>query len=352
MPIPDKLTAWFAAHQRILPFRENKDPYRIWVSEIMLQQTQVDTVLPYYTRFMEAFPNVRVLAEAAEDMVFKLWEGLGYYSRARNLLKCAQVLVDKHDGVFPTDLPTALLLPGIGPYTAGAVLSIAYDLKIPAVDGNVMRVISRLYGLYDDIAAPSTRKNIEKMVQALIPDNAGDFNQGLMELGALICTPQNPNCSQCPLSDECLAMARNIQGQLPVKKKKSPSPTLQVAAGILHRGDRYLLVRNSAGLLSGLWGFLLTEGDTVEDALNRLLKSVTDGYGYPLEQIESLGTAKHVFSHKTWNITVYLINAGSAVNERTIEYTDPNFETKWLKKEEITELAISTAFKKVMKFLE
>ncbi len=352
MPIPEKLTAWFTTHQRILPFRENKDPYRIWVSEIMLQQTQVDTVLPYYARFLKAFPNVQALAEADEDTVFKFWEGLGYYSRARNLLRCARVLIEQHDGIFPTDITSALLLPGIGPYTAGAVLSIAYDLKIPAVDGNVMRVISRLYGLQDDIAALSTRKNIERMVQALIPDNAGDFNQGLMELGALICTPQNPKCGLCPLSDECIAMAWNLQGQLPVKKKKSPSPTLHVAAGILHRSGCYLLVRNSEGLLSGLWGFPLSEGDTAEDARNNLLKTVIERYGYPIEQIEPLGTAKHVFSHKTWNITVYHINVGSAVNDSGAKYTEPNVESKWLKKEEIAELAISTAFKKVIKFLE
>lgn len=351
MPIPEKLTAWFSTHQRILPFRENKDPYRIWVSEIMLQQTQVDTVLPYYDRFLKAFPNVRALAEADEDAVFKLWEGLGYYSRARNLLKCARILVDQHDGIFPADPASALSLPGIGPYTAGAVLSIAYNLKIPAVDGNVMRVISRLYGLKDDIAALSTRKNIERMVQALLPDDAGDFNQGLMELGALICTPQNPKCGQCPLSDECLAMAQNLQGQLPIKKKKSPSPILQVAAGILHRGGRYLFVRNSEGLLSGLWGFPLTVGDTTEDARNHLLKTIIEGYGCPIEQIEPMGTAKHVFSHKTWNITVYHMNIGSTVHEGGTEYTEPNVETKWLKKEEITELAISTAFKKIMKFL-
>lgn len=351
MPIPEKLTAWFTTHQRILPFRENKDPYRIWVSEIMLQQTQVDTVLPYYDRFLKAFPNVRALAEADEDAVFKLWEGLGYYSRARNLLRCARALVDHHDGIFPTDPSSAISLPGIGPYTAGAVLSIAYNLKIPAVDGNVMRVISRLYGLQEDIAAPSTRKNIEKIVLTLIPDNAGDFNQGLMELGALICTPQNPKCGQCPLSDECVAMARNLQGQLPVKKKKSPSPTLQVAAGILHQGGRYLFVRNSEGLLSGLWGFPLTVGDTAEDARGNLLKTVIEGYGCPIEQIEPMGTAKHVFSHKTWKITVYHINVGSALHEGATEYTEPNVETKWLKREEIAELAISTAFRKIMKFL-
>ena len=351
MPIAKKLTGWFNTHQRILPFRENKDPYRIWVSEIMLQQTQVDTVLPYYDRFMEAFPTVFDLAQASEDQVIKHWEGLGYYSRAKNLLKCAQELVNSHQGVFPADYDTVLQLPGIGPYTAGAILSIAYEQKIPAVDGNVMRVISRLYALSDDIATPKTRKRIESVVLELIPDNAGDFNQGLMELGALICTPLNPKCGQCPLIDECKASALGLENQLPIKKKKPASQTFEVAAGILSRGGRYLLIRNQEGLLSGLWGFPLAEASTKIEACDNLIQTVTKVFGYTVEGITPLGAAKHVFSHKTWNITVYGIEISPMVKDTVPGSMDEGTEIKWLNKEEIAELAISTAFKKVMKFL-
>lgn len=351
MSIPEKLTSWFTAHQRILPFRENKDPYRIWISEIMLQQTQVDTVLPYYNRFMETFPTVFHLAEASEDQVFKLWEGLGYYSRAKNLMKCAQELVNHHQGIFPTDHAAVLQLPGIGPYTAGAVLSIAYDQKIPAVDGNVMRVISRLYALNDDISAPKTRKLIECMVLDLIPENAGDFNQGLMELGALICTPQNPKCGRCPLQDECTAKSLNLETKLPVKKKKTTSKSLDVAAGILNCGGHYLLIRNREGLLSGLWGFPLAEGPTKAAAYDSLVQTVTTDFGHTIEDMHTVGTAKHVFSHKTWNIMVYEIKINTMVKDTGSESNKMKTEIKWLNKEEIAELAISTAFKKVLKLL-
>lgn len=351
MPIPEKLTAWFTLHQRILPFRENKDPYRIWVSEIMLQQTQVDTVLPYYNRFMEAFPTVFHLAEAEVDQVFKLWEGLGYYTRAKNLLKCAKTLAENYEGVFPSSHKTALTLPGIGPYTAGAILSIAYDQKVPAVDGNVMRVISRLYALHEDIAVSKTRKLIEEIVQKLIPENAGDFNQGLMELGALVCTPQNPKCSQCPLADECSAQAFGLQNQLPVKTKKTASQTIETAAGILRRGGRYLVIKNHEGLLSGLWGFPLAEGATKTLACDSLMATITQNFGYKIEDMHAVGTAKHVFSHKTWNITVYDIEISAMVRDTAPAMNDVSTEIKWLNKEEIAELAISTAFKKVMKFL-
>ncbi len=352
MSVPEKLTAWFIAHQRILPFRENKDPYRIWVSEIMLQQTQVDTVLPYYNRFLETFPTVFHLAEGNEDQVFKLWEGLGYYSRAKNLFKCAQELVKHHHGVFPSDHTAALRLPGIGPYTAGAVLSIAYDQKVPAVDGNVMRVISRLFALDEDIANPKTRKLIESMVLDLIPENAGDFNQGLMELGALICTPQNPKCAQCPLREECTAKSLGLETQLPVKKKKPASQSLEAAAGILSRGSDYLLIRNQEGLLSGLWGFPLAEGTTKAAACDILMETVKKDFGYAIEDMHTAGTVKHVFSHKTWNITVYGIKISSVVKDSAPATNNMQAEMKWLNKEEIAKLAISTAFKKVMKFLE
>lgn len=356
MPIPDKLTTWFTAHQRILPFRENKDPYRIWISEIMLQQTQVDTVLPYYNRFMVSFPTVFHLAEANEDIVYKHWEGLGYYSRAKNLLKCAQELVREYDGLFPVDYHSAVRLPGIGPYTAGAVLSIAYDQKIPAVDGNVMRVISRLYALNDDIAALKTRKQIEEKVLSLIPKNAGDFNQGLMELGALICTPYNPKCDQCPLAEECIAYSMGLQNQLPIKTKKSASQTIEVATGIPKCGNRYLLIKNQDGLLSGLWGFPLAEGPSKSAARENLIKIVTEDYGCFIEGHELCGTAKHIFTHKTWNITIYTLIVGSIAKDAGSASLamdrQRNTEIRWVKKEEIAGLAISSAFKKVLKHID
>jgi A/G-specific adenine glycosylase len=254
-----ELLDWYDANKRDLPWRRDRDPYRIWVSEVMLQQTRVDTVIPYYERFMQRFPTVRHLAEAPEEEVLKCWEGLGYYSRARNLQAGARQVVERHGGIIPDDKAAVSLLKGVGPYTAGAILSIAFNRTEPAVDGNVMRVLSRFFLLEDDIAKPSSRAKIERLAASIIPEGrAGDFNQAVMELGALVCTPKSPGCLLCPVLAQCAGRAAGRERELPVKSKaKPPRPETRLAALVEGRGERAgkVLVRRrpDSGLLARMW---------------------------------------------------------------------------------------------------
>ncbi|PZD95074.1 A/G-specific adenine glycosylase [Paenibacillus sambharensis] len=254
-----ELLGWYRSVKRDLPWRENRDPYRVWVSEIMLQQTRVDTVIPYYKRFMDKFPTIRHLAEAPEEEVLKCWEGLGYYSRARNLQAGAQQVVSEYGGSVPDDKTAVAALKGVGPYTAGAIMSIAFNRPEPAVDGNVMRVLSRYFCLEDDIAKPSVRTGIERIAAALIPEGAaGDFNQGIMELGALICTPKSPGCLICPVMAECAGRLAGRELELPVKTKaKPPRPELRLAALVEgagpHAGAILVRQRPESGLLARMW---------------------------------------------------------------------------------------------------
>ncbi|MFC5651895.1 A/G-specific adenine glycosylase [Paenibacillus solisilvae] len=254
-----ELLSWYLANKRILPWRMNRDPYRIWVSEVMLQQTRVDTVIPYYERFMDKFPTITDLATAPEAEVLKCWEGLGYYSRARNLQAGAQEVLSRHDGIVPDDKESVAALRGVGPYTSGAIMSIAFNRPEPAVDGNVMRVLSRYFLLEDDIAKPATRVKIEKLAASLIPEgSAGDFNQALMELGALVCTPKSPGCLTCPVMVHCEGRRAGMEHTLPIKTKaKPPRPETRLAALIIGKGKDAgkVLVRQrpQSGLLAKMW---------------------------------------------------------------------------------------------------
>ena len=355
MTIQQKLLDWYRLNHRTLPFRESHDPYRIWVSEIMLQQTQVSTVLPYYDRFIKEFPTVFDLARAEEEDVYKLWAGLGYYSRAKNLLKCAKEIVEVHGGEFPKDYKKALKLPGIGPYTAGAVLSIAYNLKHPAVDGNVMRVISRIYHIKEDITLPKTKKIFEEKVQSILPDDARHFNQAIMELGALVCTPQKPKCEVCPVKDDCKANLLGIQDQLPVKTKKPKNKNTYMGVGILKKGQKILLVKNNRGLLSGLWGLPAVEGSNPAEAKKNLLKAIDDDYDLKINKCKKLGEETHLFTHRTWKMAIYDME----VSLETAEFHmgeglgDYEREVAWQSKNKLNDYAISTAFQKVLnKFVE
>lgn len=350
MQIQQKLLEWYGQNQRILPFRENNDAYRIWVSEVMLQQTQVNTVIPYYNRFMQAFPTVFDLAGATEDEVYKLWAGLGYYSRARNLLKCAKEIVETHEGAFPADYKQALKLPGVGPYTAGAVLSIAYNLKYPAVDGNVMRVISRIYNMADDIALPKTKRIFEEKVQSILPDDVRHFNQAIMELGALVCTPTNPKCSECPVHNQCQAYGLDMQDQLPTKTKKARSKDTHMGVAILRLNKKTLFIKNHKGLLSGLWGLPAIEGHNQAEAKNNLFKAIKEEYQLNIEKYKKLGEETHIFTHKTWKMLIYEVDV-TAKEVNMCKEEDQNYEEKmtlWLEKDEISNYAISTAFQKVL----
>lgn len=348
--IQEKLLNWYQLNHRPLPFRESTDPYRIWISEVMLQQTQVSTVIPYYNQFIEKFPTVLDLSRAEEEDVYKLWAGLGYYSRAKNLLKCAKEIVEVHGGEFPKDYKKALKLPGIGPYTAGAVLSIAYNLKHPAVDGNVMRVISRIYNIKEDITLPKTKKIFEEKVQSILPDDARHFNQAIMELGALVCTPQKPKCEVCPVKDDCKANLLGIQDQLPVKTKKPKNKNTYMGVGILNKDQKILLVKYHKGLLSGLWGLPAVEGSDQSHAKENLLKAIEDEYGLKINKCEKRGEETHLFTHRTWKMDIYDMEVSLKAPEFYLQEASEIYERDilWQTKDKIKDYPISAAFQKVL----
>nr|WP_309865000.1 A/G-specific adenine glycosylase [Desmospora profundinema] len=320
--IQRNLLAWYDQNKRDLPWRINQDPYRIWVSEIMLQQTRVDTVIPYYERFMERFPTLGDLAGADEDEVVKAWEGLGYYSRARHLHAAVREVTASYDGEVPQQWEEISRLKGVGAYTAGAILSIAYDQRVPAVDGNVMRVFSRWLALWDDVAKVSTRKRIETLAIQVIPaDRPGDFNQALMELGALICSPLAPRCDHCPVRDECHARQRGIQAELPVKSKAKPPVPVAVTFGWITDGSRILLEkRPPEGLLAGMWGLPTVENNPNEKTLGETLQQALEKEGFPVELGASLGELEHVFSHRRWRVTIVEGDAESGMEMLSDRY--------------------------------
>jgi A/G-specific adenine glycosylase len=303
------LLDWFTAEQRLLPWREDSDPYKVWVSEIMLQQTRVDTVIPYFLNFISKFPTIEALASADEEDVLKAWEGLGYYSRARNLQTAVKEVRDTYAGVVPSEPKEIAKLKGVGPYTAGAILSIAYGKPEPAVDGNVMRVLSRILLIWEDIAKPSSRKVFESAVRELIShDNPSYFNQAMMELGALICTPTSPKCLLCPVREHCGAFHEGVQDTLPVKTKKKSVRKLQMGAVVLKTEDGSYLIhkRPSKGLLANLWEFPNFELDSFGSHRKQMEELLRLEYNVEAS-IENgqLTKIEHVFSHLVWNIDVF-----------------------------------------------
>lgn len=303
------LIRWYKREKRNLPWRKSQDPYHIWVSEIMLQQTRVDTVIPYYERFMEKFPTVEALANAEEDEVLKAWEGLGYYSRARNLHSAVKEVCKTYNGIVPNDPKELGKLKGIGPYTKGAILSIAYNIPEPAVDGNVMRVLSRVLSIWEDIAKPKTRKVFEEAVYELISkEDPSSFNQALMELGAMVCTPTSPSCLLCPVREHCAAFSEGVQTELPVKTKAKANRHVQMAAIVLEKdGYFYIHKRASKGLLANLWEFPNCETTRGLKTQKHQLKTfLQEKYLLNAEVGELIGTIEHVFSHLTWNISVFI----------------------------------------------
>lgn len=298
------LITWYLTEKRDLPWRRTNNPYYIWVSEVMLQQTRVDTVIPYYERFIEKFPTLADLAEAKEEDVLKMWEGLGYYSRGRNLQSGVKEVVAEYGGKIPENRKDISQLKGVGPYTAGAVLSIAFGVPEHAVDGNVMRVLSRILFIEDDIAIPRTRKIFEDIVMELIDEeDPSSFNQGLMELGATICTP-NPRCLLCPVRDFCIAFHEGKQAELPVKSKKVKMKTIPLVSFAIRNPDGKWLMRQrpSTGLLANMWEFPMIES-TGDASIEELFKSA---YGLEIRNIKPLLDFKHIFSHLTWNMKSFM----------------------------------------------
>ena len=301
--IADLLLAWYDQHARTLPWRGIHDPYRTWVSETMLQQTRVETVMGYYARFLERFPTVADLAAAPEDDVLKMWEGLGYYSRARNLHKGAKQVMTEYGGVIPADVEQLRKISGIGPYTAGAIASIAFDQPVPAVDGNVIRIVSRLRGIRENVGIPSVRRALEGEAASLVPQlRPGDFNQALMDLGSAICTPGTPSCEKCPLHGECDAYAAGDAEDLPVLPRKNPPKVIDYAVCLIFSGDRVLMRQRTEAMLKGLWVFPMAEGKLTLRQVPAAVKKLTK---LAAKDVQSAGEAKHVFTHQIWQMQLY-----------------------------------------------
>ena len=302
------LLAWYRHAARPLPWRTQvRDPYRTWVSEVMLQQTRVDTVLRYHDRFLREFPDVAALAAAPEDRLMKAWEGMGYYRRARLLQQGARVVMARHGGRLPESYDALLDLPGFGPYTAGAVASLAFGIPAPAADGNVLRVASRILALEDDVTLPATRRKVERWVMAHQPRaSPGPFNEALMELGATVCTPLAPRCGACPVASSCEARRLGVQEVLPVKKAKASSPTVRVALALARRGDALLLEKRESGLLAGTWGLPWVEVGEGDDARGLLARRVESLVGASVRVAPSpVKRGRHVFTHRRWEMEAY-----------------------------------------------
>ena len=343
-----RLLAWYHAHRRAMPWREQPTPYRVWLSEIMLQQTQVVTVIPYFERFTARFPDLPALAAADEPAVLKLWEGLGYYSRARNLLKAARQLVAGHGGQFPETFDDLRTLPGIGDYTAAAVASIAFGEAVPVVDGNVLRVYARRHALADDITRPQTRAAVFAALQTWfnqLPSTSpfGDLNQALMELGAMVCVPRGPQCAACPWAAACAARAAGTPEAYPVKRAKAAVPHYQVAVGVVWRKDKFLIAqRRPEQMLGSLWelpGGKQQPGETLAATVRRELREET---GLAVKVGAELAVVRHAYSHFRITLTAFTCHCPSG-RARPLA----SAAVRWIRPADLAQLPFPTATRKL-----
>lgn len=313
---------WYQKNKRELPWRKEKNPYHIWLSEIMLQQTRIEAVKQYYERFLKQIPTIQDLAEIEEEKLLKLWEGLGYYNRARNLKKSAQLINERYEGNMPKHYEELIKLPGIGEYTAGAISSIAYNEPIPAVDGNVLRVVSRVVGSKRNVLDNKTKKEFTEKLQEIMPKEAGDFNEGLMELGELVCIPNGePLCKKCPVQEICIAKNDNLTSLIPVRNQKTKRRKEEKTVFLLEfKGKIAIRKRQDTGLLANMYEF--PNIDKKIDKKN--IKAVLENWGLIGNQIEKIGTHHHIFSHIEWNMVGY-----------KIQVSHKNSEFDWIEKEEI-----------------
>lgn len=296
----EDLLAWYRQARRAMPWRETTDPYRIWLSEVLLQQTRVDQAQPYYERFLQAFPTAKALADAELDEVLRVWEGLGYYSRARNLHRAARLIVEQHGGRVPDDYEAIRALPGVGPYTAAAVLSIAYGRPHAVLDGNVMRVLTRVFAIDDEVDRSRTRRRLQTLADALLPQaHPADFNQALMELGATVCTPANPACPACPLQTVCRAYEAQAQDRYPVKRKKSPVPHYDIAVGLVFNAQGALLIqrRPEDKMLGGLWEFPGGKRELDEALEATCRRELREELGIEVDVEDLFARVNHAYSH-------------------------------------------------------
>ena len=332
------LLGWYDENKRMLPWREDREPYHVWISEIMLQQTRIEAVLRYYLRFMDALPDVAALSTADDDRLLKLWEGLGYYSRARNLKKAAQIIMNDHGGVFPQSFAALRKLPGIGDYTAGAIASICYDERVPAVDGNVLRVIARLNADRRNVLLPQTKADVTAALSAIMPARAGAFNEALMELGETVCLPNGaPLCTECPVREHCAAFRGGLCEELPVRVKEQKRRIVELSVFLLRTDDGRTAVekRPDSGLLSGMYQLPNVEGFYPEAELTAVLA----GWGLQARELKPCKRAKHIFTHIEWQMRGYAATVERA-NDRFI----------WATEEELKrDYPLPTAFQKLLK---
>jgi len=344
------LMEWYDDNKREMPWRKTGDPYRIWVSEIMLQQTRVDTVRDYYRRFVDAFPTVEDLADAEQDDVLKLWEGLGYYSRARYLHHAAGQVVSEHDGTVPRDYDAIRDLKGIGPYTAAAVLSIAYNEPHPVLDGNVMRVISRVFASDANIKKAKTQRHFRRLAGELLePERAGDFNQAMMELGATICTPTSPSCEKCPVQRACSAYDDGNPEQYPVTPESKPVPHHDIAVGLVFDDDGRILIqrRPEDGLLGGLWEFPGGKAEEAEQMDEACVRELREELGIEVEVDSPFYTLSHAYSH--FKITLYAFRCRLVKGEPTSEEGQP---IRWVDVSKLDDYAFPRANRKLIEELD
>ncbi|MEN2465199.1 A/G-specific adenine glycosylase [Ornithinibacillus sp. JPR2-1] len=338
------LLAWYYTNKRDLPWRQDQDPYKVWVSEIMLQQTKVDTVIPYFNNFIEKFPTVYDLAAAEEQAVLKAWEGLGYYSRARNLQHAVREVVENYGGTVPNDPKQLEGLKGIGSYTKGAILSIAYNQPEPAVDGNVMRVFSRVLNIDDDIALPKTKKLFESVTREVIShEDPSSFNQAIMDLGATICTPKSPACLVCPVQEYCEAFKLGVEQQLPIKTKAKKNKKMPYAVLLLRNEEGKVAIeqRPEEGLLANLWQFPMVPLQELEMEL--VENWFFTHYGVRVKLGKKQGELKHVFSHLTWELGIY----PAVLMEQAEQVTSLTF----VEEEELGHYPFPVSHQKMMQFL-
>jgi len=334
MDFAEYLLRWYDKHARSLPWRGIHNAYHTWVSETMLQQTRVETVLSYYDRFISRFPTVEALAAAPEDEVLKLWEGLGYYRRARNLHKGARQVAEEFGGVMPCDVKELLKISGIGEYTAGAIASIAYDQPVPAVDGNVIRVVSRVRGIRENVGIPSVKRQITQAAAELVPqERPGDFNQAMMDLGATICVPGTPSCEKCPVAEWCDACREGDAENIPELPRKNPPKEINYDLCLIFNGDRVLMRQRTETMLQGLWIYPMIEEHHTAKQLPALVKR---RLGLPVADVQPAGEAKHVFTHQVWQMKIYTM-------QTTAEAPDG---WRFVTMEEMEALTIPTAVKK------
>ncbi len=342
MDYASRLVAWYEINKREMPWRNTKDPYCIWVSEVMLQQTQVETVIPYYNRFIMKFPTISALAQAHKEEVYKYWEGLGYYRRVDYLHNGAKMIVNDYDGLFPNSMSEIKKIPGIGSYTLGAIMSIAFDKPMPAVDGNVMRILSRQFLIEEDISKVKSKKIFENKVMTLMNHNPSSFNQALMELGALICTPKNSKCMVCPIQNMCMGYKENRVYEFPIKEKKNVVDKEYYIVPVIKSKSSYWFEQRATDVLLGnLWGFPMISKTQWEK-----------NYAIKIKTLK-LPTVSHRFTHKIWEIYPLIITSNDINTEyfNKITHNHQSISGAFMTLDEIHHIPIATAFKKIIKLL-